>query len=293
MKKYLIGLLLFGANGVVASFIGLDSGQIVLLRSVLGSALLTALFLLGGKRFTGLKNRRDMLLLALSGTAMAADWLLLFEAYKQIGVSLGMLINYTGPAIVIALSPPVLKEKLTAKKLAALVLALTGAVLISGRAVSGGVSVSGIVCAALSAAAYAVMVLSNKLVRDINGEENAAVQMLFTTAAVVIYIGVRQGFSMNIEGSDLLPILLLGFVNTGIACYLYFSSIVSLPAQTVAVCGYLEPLSAVLLSALILNERMSPVQVLGAVLIVGGALVGELKIPKKSIKLTVSGQKNL
>lgn len=293
MKKYLAGLLLFGANGVVASFIGLDSGQIVLLRSVLGSALLTAFFLLGGKRFTGLKNRRDMRLLALSGAAMAADWLLLFEAYKQIGVSLGMLINYTGPAIVIALSPAVLKEKLTAKKLAALVLALTGAVLISGRAVAGGVSVFGIICAALSAVAYAVMVLSNKLVRDINGEENATVQMLFTTAAVVIYIGARQGFSMDIESSDLLPILLLGFVNTGIACYLYFSSIVSLPAQTVAVCGYLEPLSAVLLSALILNETMSSVQVLGAVLIVGGALIGELKTPQKSIKLTASGQKKL
>ena len=282
MKKYLIGLLLFGANGVVASFIGLESGQIVLLRSVLGSALLTVLFLLGGKRFTGFKNRRDMLLLALSGAAMAADWLFLFESYKQIGVSLGMLINYTGPAIVIAFSPLVLKEKLTAKKLAALVLALTGAVLISGRAISGGVSVFGIVCAALSAMAYAVMVLSNKLVRDINGEENATVQLLFTTVIVVIFIGARQGFAMDIAGSDWLPILLLGFVNTGLACYLYFSSIGSLPAQTVAVCGYLEPLSAVLLSALILGERMSPVQVLGAVLIVGGALVGELKTPKKA-----------
>ncbi len=32
---------------------------------------------------------------------------------------------------------------------------------------------------------------------------------------------------------------------------------------------------------------------LGAVLIVGGALVGELKMPKKGIKLTVSARKNL
>ena len=50
--------------------------------------------------FTGL-----LLFVAISGIAMATDWLLLFEAYAQIGVSLGMLINYTGPAIVIAASP--------------------------------------------------------------------------------------------------------------------------------------------------------------------------------------------
>lgn len=274
MKRYIAALLLFGANGVVASFIGLPSGQIVLLRSVLGGALLLALFLLGGRRFSGLKNRRDVLLIALSGAAMAADWLFLYEAYKQIGVSLGMLINYTGPAIVIAFSPLVLKEKLTSEKLIALAMALLGAVLISGKAVIGGMNVWGIVCAALSAAAYAVMVLSNKLVREIKGEENATMQILFTTLVVVIFSLVRHDVPAHIDNADLLPVLLLGFVNTGLACYLYFSSIGGLPAQTVAVCGYIEPLSAVLFSAVILGERMSPVQLLGAALILGGALFG-------------------
>ena len=42
--KYLLGLLLFGSNGVVASFIALQSHGIVLLRSVLGSTFLLALF---------------------------------------------------------------------------------------------------------------------------------------------------------------------------------------------------------------------------------------------------------
>ena len=69
--------------------------------------------------------------------------------------------------------------------------------------------------------------------------------------------------------------LLLGLVNTGVGCYCYFSSIGDLPAQSVAICGYLEPLSAVLLSVLILHETMAPLQILGAVLIIGGAVFGE------------------
>ena len=50
--KYIAGLLLFGANGVIASFIALDSRQIVLLRAVLASALLLVIFFLSGKRFS-------------------------------------------------------------------------------------------------------------------------------------------------------------------------------------------------------------------------------------------------
>jgi drug/metabolite transporter (DMT)-like permease len=275
--KYLVSLLLFGANGVVASFIALGSGQIVLLRSVLGSALLLTLFYIGGGRLSGLKNRRDVRLIALSGAAMAADWLFLYEAYTRIGVSLSILINYTGPALVIALSPLVLREKLTMRKLCALALALIGAVLISGRVVSGGMDVWGIACAALSAVAYAVMVLSNKLTTEIKRSDNALLQILFTTAVVAVYSALRGSFAMNIAASDWLPILLLGFVNTGLGCFFYFSSIGGLPAQTVAICGYLEPMSAVLLSAIILGERMSPVQILGAALILAGAGIGEMR----------------
>lgn len=71
-------------------------------------------------------------------------------------------------------------------------------------------------------------------------------------------------------------ILILGIVNTGIGCYLYFSPLAKLPVQTVAICGYLEPLSAVLFAALLLGEKMTAVQVLGAACIIGGAMVGEL-----------------
>ena len=81
--KYLAGLLLFGSNGVIASLIHLSSYEIVLLRSMLGAALLLGLFFLTGRRFTALRHKKDLLFIGLSGAAMAADWLLLFEAYAR------------------------------------------------------------------------------------------------------------------------------------------------------------------------------------------------------------------
>lgn len=130
--KYILALLLFGSNGVVASQINLTSYEIVLLRSLLGSLLLVTLFFCGGHRLTAFHYKKDLLLIALSGIAMAADWLFLFEAYLQIGVSLGMLINYCGPAIVIALSPLVFRERITGQKLVALLASLAGVFLIGG-----------------------------------------------------------------------------------------------------------------------------------------------------------------
>jgi len=93
---------------------------------------------------------------------------------------------------------------------------------------------------------------------------------------VAIFLGLKQGFSIDLAPGDLAPILLLGIVNTGIGCYSYFSSIGHLPVQTVAIWGYLEPLSALLFSAALLGERLSPLQIVGAVLILGGAALAQL-----------------
>ena len=77
---------------------------------------------------------------------------------------------------------------------------------------------------------------------------------------------------------------MLGALNTGIGCLLYFSAISKLHVQTVAICGYIEPLSAVLLSFLLLKESMFPLQVLGAGFILAGALISEINIKKRAGK---------
>lgn len=273
--KYFSALLLFGSNGVVAAQIPLSSYEIVLLRSFLGSLLLLGLFFLSGHRPAIQRYKQDCFFIALSGIAMAADWLLLFEAYCRIGVSLGMIINYCGPVIVIALSPFVFHERITIGKLLAVMLALPGAFLVSGQVTGTGGDTFGLLCAILSAFAYAAMVIFNKMAKQITGLENAAFQMLITFVAVFAFVICKKGISFHLQANSILPVLWLGLVNTGIGCFCYFSSIGELSAQTVAICGYLEPMSAVLMSAVILHETLLPEQAIGIGLILGGAVLGE------------------
>ena len=61
---------------------------------------------------------------------------------------------------------------------------------------------------------------------------------------------------------------------------MYFSGMGSLPVQTVAILGYLEPVVSVLCSALFLREAMGVAGWIGAALILGAAAVSELLPPE-------------
>lgn len=273
--RYIGSLLLFGFNGIVASHIPLDSTHIVLLRSLLGSMSLLAFFFLSGHRFSFTGRGQDVLLICLSGAAMGASWMLLYEGYQRIGVATASLLYYCGPVIVMALSPLFFREKLTYVKLIGFSAVCAGIVLING--LSGeALNVIGCICGIGGAVFYAVMLILNKKARSVDGMENSLLQMLSATATTVLFLLCRKQLSFSVtEGRVWLWILLLGLVNTGFGCWCYFSAIGALPVQTVAVCGYIEPMSAVVFSALLLREHMTPPQLLGAVLIVGGALFAE------------------
>lgn len=273
--KYLTALLLFGFNGIVASQIAMSSYEIVFLRTMIGSVLLIGLFVLGKGRFHLLEHRRDSLFIVLSGVAMGASWMFLYEAYQQIGVSLASLLYYCGPVIVMVLSPLIFKEKLTWPKGIGFLIVLIGIVLVNGQ-LAGGNNVWGMFCGVMSAVMYFLMVTLNKQSRQITGMENAVIQLTVSFLTVAAFVGFKQAFVIHVPNGAWPWILVLGIVNTGIGCYLYFSPLSRLPVQTVAICGYLEPLSAVVFSAILLNEQMTFIQIIGAACIIGGAMVGEL-----------------
>ena len=275
---YLISLLIFGMNGIVASFIPLSSSEIVLLRTFFGALTLAVAYLILRKKITLFGKRRDLIFMILSGAAMGASWIFLFQAYQESGVSIATLIYYCGPIIVMALSPLFFREKFTVPKVVGFIIVAAGCLFLNAGAVLQGIGGFGLFCSAMSAVLYAVMVICNKKATNISGLENTLFQLIFACITVAIFVGCTSGFSfvMGIQLDIWLWILLLGVVNTGIGCLLYFSSIGKLPVQSVSVLGYLEPLSAVIFSAIFLQEILTPMQIVGAVCIIGGAVLAEI-----------------
>jgi len=65
-------------------------------------------------------------------------------------------------------------------------------------------------------------------------------------------------------------------LHTGIAYMLYFGSLMHLKGQTAAIMSYIDPVVAILLSALLLKENMGITGAIGAVLVLGAAFVSEM-----------------
>jgi len=252
---------------------------------MIGSLLLIAIFLLSRQKVSLLNYKKQSLFLFVSGVAMGASWMFLYEAYQLIGVSLASLAYYCGPVIVMVLSPLLFREKLTWPKLAGFIVVLCGVILVNGGAVEEGKNIMGLFYGGMSAVMFAVLVIFNKLAKPITGLENSVVQLFISFLTAAVYVGFRQGLTIQISGDDWIPILILGILNTGVGCYLYFSSIGHLPVQTVAISGYLEPLSAVVFSVLFLGETMLPGQILGAIFILGGAMLGERRTVRPALDL--------
>lgn len=272
---FVASLVLFGTNGVVADGIGMSSYQIVFMRTLFGSLLLIVAFLVIGGRYRIPENRVESLYLLISGISMGVSWIFLYEAYRLVGVSIASLEYYCGPALVMILSPWLFSERLTAVKTAGFLVVCTGAVLMCAEGISGDAEPMGHVYGLLSAVAHAAMVIFSKKAEHIDGLENSSLQLLYSFLTVAVFVIVIGDFPTSVAADDWFPILVLGFANTGLGCLLYFSTITHLSAQTVSIWGYLEPMSAVVFATLVLGERMTSLEILGAVLIFAGAMAAD------------------
>lgn len=138
---------------------------------------------------------------------------------------------------------------------------------------------TGLLMGAGAAALYALIIIVTKRVTHMSGLNCSAYELFISFIVMVLYLLV-SGVKLPVipAADDTVNVLIIGFVNTGLAYYMYFSALQKLPAQTSALISYIDPLTALIVSAAFLGEKLGAVQLLGAVLILGGACLGELKI---------------
>lgn len=287
-SKYLIlfvaSMVIFGTNGLIVANISLGSAEIVLMRTFLGSLFLLAVVLVK-RSFSFADLKADLIPATMGGAALGLNWVLLFSAYRSAGVGLSTLTYYCGPIIVLALSPVLFREKLTWNKLLAIAAVAVGMFCITGDIEPGSDVQTGILFGGGAALLYASLIVANKRVKRLSGLNCAMYELIVAFFVVLIYL-LASNVKLPVipAAEDIVWVLAIGLVNTGLAYYLYFSSLQKLPGQTVALVCYIDPLTALLVSGAFLGEKLLGVQIAGAVLILGGACLGELKFKKTENK---------
>lgn len=283
--KIFSSMFIFGTIGIFVRFISLPSEILALARGVIGVIFLLAVLLLKGGRLDWRQIKNNLLWLFLSGAALGFNWIFLFEAYRFTSVAVATLCYYMAPIFIILVSPLLLREGLTAKKCICVLLALVGMVLISGVLVGGipsGDELQGILYGLIAAVLYASIVLMNKKISGISAYDKTILQLGISAIIMLVYCLLTTDITqLDFSGATLPMLLVVGIIHTGFAYYFYFGAMEYVSSQTAAMISYVDPAIAVLASIIVLREPMELTEALGAVLILGAALMSEVTFSRR------------
>lgn len=282
--QFLGAMGIFGTVGIFVKFIPLSSASVAFFRGVLGVVFLLLVMLLGKKGFDKQAVKRNLPILCLSGVAIGINWILLFESYRYTTVATATVCYYLAPLFLL-LASPLIGERLTVKKLCCIGVALVGLVFVSGM-MEGGLpplsELAGVGLGIGAAIFYATVMVLNKKLSPIPAYDKTVIQLAAASLVILPYLLFTGGLSLSaLSPLSLVLLLLVGIVHTGFSYALYFGSMKELSAQSIAVFSYLDPVIAVLLSALFLREGITGWGIAGTVLILGSALYSELPSKNK------------
>ena len=282
--KLLLSMSIFGTIGIFRNYINMPSSFIAMSRGLIGMLFLLLLILVFKKSKICIESiKKNICILLISGICIGVNWILLFEAYRYTTVSTATLCYYMAPVFVILLSPFVFKERFTLKKAICTLCAILGMLIISGIFGNASASLTGVFLGLGAAVLYASVIMMNKFIKDIRDEEKTLVQLGAAGISLIPYVLLTEPLEFISEASSTSVILLIvvGVLHTGVAYSMYFGSIDKLNVQTVAIFGYIDPVVALVLSALILHEAFTWVHLIGSLLILGAAFISEIPTKKE------------
>lgn len=283
MKKYKIGLitamLIWGSIGIFVKYIDFTSTEIAIARAIVGSIFLIVFSIVSKENLSKEKIKSNLLVLICCGICLCFNWIFLFQAYHYTTISTATICYYLAPIIVMFISPFILKEKLTFIKVSCIIAAMIGMLCIVGidKNSIGTNNIIGILFGLSAACFYAGVVILNKFLKDISGRDSSIVQLSVAAIFLLPYVIFTEKINLvGISSRSIILLLIVGIVHTGIAYLLYFTVIQKLESQTVAIYSYIDPISAIIMSSIILNENMTLLQVAGGILILGSTFISEV-----------------
>jgi drug/metabolite transporter (DMT)-like permease len=266
----------FGAMGVFGKLAydnGATVGTLLSVRFVLAAALF---WLLGaGRELAGLQRRDLLIAVALGAGCYAAQAGGYFAALERIDVSVLALLIYTYPAMVAAAAVAIGRERLDARKLWSLALVSGGLVLLLASAATGRLDALGTTLGLVTAVVYSVYILSSQGIAG-RVRPRALAALVCTGAAFTLTAGsaalgqLRPG-DLTAAGWGWLACLAV--VSTVAAISLFFAGLSRVGPTTAAILSTAEPLTTVVLAFLVFGEVLTPVQLVGGVLVLGGVVV--------------------
>ena len=287
----LLGASLFGTLGPVSRFVydlGMEPIPFVAWRALIGLTAVTLFVAWRLRRGTARLvrpsdlDRRERTTLGIAALCGAGLNIAMFIAFARISIALALLVFYTYPAMVAALDIASGREVLDRSKWFALALALGGmvAVVASQLDPSGGIALDGIgVALALGAAICQTIfvTVSRDGYRRVPVDQATMVVIgaaFLTTFLLVLVAGAGASMALPLRQPDLWPWLLFaGLFASALPSLCFLIGIRVIGGMRSGIVMLFEPVVGVALAAVLLNEALQPIQLLGGGAILLAALI--------------------
>ncbi len=199
-----------------------------------------------------------------------------YAAIKESNVSTSILVQYTAPIMVMVYTVMFQREKVTAAKISALILSVTGIVLAIGAfdpdVLQG--TRTGIIFALLAAVSFSIFNISGKKLTE---KYSIWTGLIYLLGAATLFWGfvntpmeiIRADYSAEDWG----VFGVIALISILIPYSLYYYGLHHIQSSKAIIISTLEPVVAIVSEWLLLDGRMGPVQIVGAVFVIAAILI--------------------
>lgn len=269
-----IAVLLFGLSGLFGKLLSLSSIIIVLGRVFFSSTflLVTILFL---KKDLKLNHRRDYFILGLMGIILAVHWSTFFASIQVSTVATGLLTFSTFPVLVTFLEPYFFKEKIKLSDILVALITFLGVVLILPDFELGSNLTQGVLLGLISGFTYAVLsMLNRKYIKDYSSLIIAFYEQFVSMIVLMPFLFIQKPV---FELRDILLLMLLGVVFTGVSHTLFINGLKNVKTQRAAIISSLEPVYGIIFAGFLLGEIPTLREIIGGIVILGTVFYSTVK----------------
>ena len=258
--------------------LGFSSIDITILRVVTAGALVLALLpqLLPVFKRLSLKEWFGLALQSLIG--VLGMTLCYFFAVQQVGVSMAVALLYTAPVFSLVLARVILGEKISLKAALLAVVAVIGvACLMLGDKFDLNI---GVMIGLLSGLCYSLYGILGKKAMSYHHPANLVFfgSVAFSALALLLVPQTYQAYVtlFSLSNTSLLLVLGLSLLGTIVPFFLYMNALKKLSATKASVFTIVEPLTAIILATVLLQQPLKPLQMVGVTLIITATLMNAL-----------------
>jgi len=223
--------------------------------------------------------------------AFAGTFITYFLSVKYISIALATMFLFTSQIWVVILSYFIFKEKLTVKKVGAILLTLTGCFMMCKiyDLTTINLNPKGVIFGILSGFTFALQIVFAKInLNKYNQDTLLAYSFIFASLVFIPFMDIKNTIHIFKNSTNIYfivkNIFVIGILNTVIANGAYIKSVQYIEVGIASIIASSEIVIAAIVAYFVFQESLDTVQIIGMILIVVSILILEIKTSSSKLQ---------